>query len=1284
MSSRWRIGFDIGGTFTDFILTDSESGQIRLHKCLTTPEDPSVGALEGLAEITSAAGIALSDVGEMVHGTTLVTNAIIERRGAALGLITTRGFRDLLEMGTEQRYDIYDLFLQFPAPLVPRRRRLEVAERMDRDGNVVTPLDEAAVEAAARELAAAGAGAIAISFLHAYRNPAHERRAAEIVRQAAPGVAVSLSSEVVAELWEYQRTVTTCANAYVQPLMDRYLTRLERELWARGFRGALRLMHSAGGLVSPAAARAFPIRLLESGPAGGGLATALFGGRAGQKDVISFDMGGTTAKACLIEDGRAEIAPMMEAARVHRFKKGSGLPIKAPVIDMIEIGAGGGSIAALDEVGLLRVGPRSAGAAPGPACYGRGGTEPTVTDANVAMGWYDPAAFLGGRMPLDAAAAERALGRVGAKLGLTPIEAAWGIAKVVTESMAAAARVHLVEKGKDPRRYAMVGFGGAGPAYAAMVARALGVAEVIIPPASGAASALGFLVAPLSFEAVRSLPVVLAPGFDAGLVNGALDALEAECRARLAEAGVAASDMRVERSADMRLVGQVHETNVPLPGGAMGEDALDAIRAAFEQVYTRRYTALPPGATIEAISFRVRVIGPEPALSLRQAGADATGPARKGTRRIYFDGTWNETTVWDRYALRSGDRIAGPAIVEEGEATTLVPPGDSMSVDDAGNLRIAVASAAIPDAVITQDMPLETAVARIEADPIALEIMWSRLVTVVDEMWLTVCRTAFSLIISEAQDFACDILDPDGETLAHSPRAMPVFNLTVQRAVKALLERFPPDTLKPGDVLTTNDPWLCAGHLFDIAVVTPVFRDGRLVGLVACVGHVSDIGGTKDSLRARELYEEGIQIPPMKMAREGLLNEDLFALIRENVRNPDQVLGDIHSFIAANALGAERLLAFMREYGMHDLRALAAVVQGRSERAVRDAIRAIPDGTYRSTIQNNPLGEVLTYPVAITVAGNSMTVDFAGAPPQQPRGGLNSTLNYTEAHATYPLKCMLSPGVRGNAGCYRPFTVRAPEGSILNPAKPAAVNLRTRTGWYIAPNIFRALSKAAPNTVQSATGLPKSISLYGRDAAGRLYSDHLFMGGGQGGSARGDGKSGLLWPTSAANTSIELMEQRVPVLVEEKAYLTDTGGAGRHRGGLGQRVRLRKLYDDGLPTLTALYPEGVGIETPGLFGGASGGTARGLVRNAGTGEVLIDVGTGDLVTLTRPEEVAESVLCGGAGYGDPLARDVQAVLDDVRDGMISTEAASRDYGVAIGPDGAAEEDERRRRAPAAE
>jgi len=1280
----YRAGLDIGGTFTDFVLYDGERRRISLHKCLTTPHDPSVAALAGLGELAAQAGFAVGDIGEIIHGTTLVTNAIIERRGAKVGLLTTQGFRDVLEMGTEQRYDIYDLFLKFPEPLVPRSRRLEIPERMDARGRVVTPLDLDAVRVAARRLADDGVEAIAVCFLHAYRNPAHERAAAEALRREFPQLAVSLSCEVVAELREYPRAVTTCANAYVQPLMASYLARFEQELAARGFRGRLNLMHSAGGLISPASARAFPIRLIESGPAGGGLATALFGARAGQHDVLAFDMGGTTAKSCLVEGGRIEVAAMMEAARVHRFKRGSGLPIKAPVIDMIETGAGGGSIAEIDEVGLLRVGPRSAGADPGPACYGRGGSEPTVTDANLVLGYYDPAFFLGGRMALDRCAAMRAVARIGERLGL---EAAWGIHKVVTESMAAAARIYVVEKGKDPRRYALVGFGGAGPAHAAGVARILGIGAVIVPLASGAASCLGFLAAPLSFEHARSHPVRLVPGLDSRTVNRILAELDQDGRALLAEAGVAPSEMTIERSADMRLVGQMHEINVPLPAGAIDATSLDAVRAAFADVYAQRYTAVYADAAVEVISFRVRVVGPVPPLDLEQTEAAAPGRTKhKGVRQAWFGDGLVEAAVYDRYALEPGDRIEGPAIVEEREATTVVPPGDRLTVDAHLNLRIAVAVAAPASARVTTDTPLAQAVRRIEADPIALEIMWSRLVTVVDEMWLTVCRTAFSLIISEAQDFACELLDAKGETLTHSPRAMPVFNLCVPRTVKALLAKYPPETLRPGDVLVTNDPWLCAGHLFDIAVLSPVFVDDRLVGLVGTVGHVSDIGGTRDSLKAREIYEEGLQIPPMMLYRAGAPNEDLFELIRENVRNPAQVLGDVHSFVAANAVGAERLMAFMHEYGMHDLEALAAVLQGRAETAMREAIRALPNGTYSNEVWNNPLGTPLRYPLKLTVAGEAIELDFAGAPPQLAQGGLNCTLNYTAAHATYPLKCLLTPSVRGNAGCYRPFTVKAPAGSALNCDKPMAVNLRTRTGWYIAPNVFGALAKAAPERVQAATGLPVAVNIYGREPDGTVYSDHLFMGGGQGGSAGQDGVSALLWPTSAANTSIELFEQRVPVLVVEKTYVADSAGPGRSRGGLGQRVTLRKRDADGQPTLASVYPEGVAIEASGLFGGGAGRSARGLVRDA-SGAVARDCGTGELVTLKSGREVVEVSLSGGSGFGDPRTRPLAAVSRDLAEGFITSEGAERDYGAVVDRDGkvdAAASERRRELGTAAE
>jgi 5-oxoprolinase (ATP-hydrolysing)/N-methylhydantoinase A len=1262
-SQRFRLGVDIGGTFTDFVLFDAETQSTRLHKCLTTPDDPSIGALHGFDEIVRAASLDPAELGEIVHGTTLVTNALIERRGAATGLLTTQGFRDILEIGTEQRYDIYDLFLRFPAPLVDRAHRLEIAERMTADGESVLPLDERGVRMAAEQLVAEGTEAIAICFMHAYRNPAHERRARQLVLERFPALSVSISSDVVAEINEYPRFVTTAANAYVQPLISRYLERFERELEARGFTGAFRLMQSAGGLVSVEAARALPIRLLESGPAGGALASAWFGRAAGESNVLAFDMGGTTAKACLIEDGMPHIAPQLETARVHRFKNGSGLPIKAPVVDMIEIGAGGGSIAAIDEVGLLRVGPRSAGADPGPACYGRGGSEPTVTDASLALGYYDPDFFLGGRMALDLGAAERALERrIAAPLGLSVTEAAWGVHQVVAEAMAGAARIHLVEKGKDPRDSAMIGFGGAGPAFAAPIAHILGIREVIIPPASGAASAFGFLSAPLAVDLVRSLPVVLDESVDLAAVEAVFETLTAEGRAQLAAAGIAATDMTAARSADMRLVGQLHVITVPLPQAPLTQAAYGAIRAAFESVYTARYTQVPTEARLEILSFRIRVTGPVPPLALHQSGMtdgrDTT--ALKGTRRAYFSGGFVEANVYDRYALAAGTAIEGPALIEERESTTILPPGDRLTVDAIGNLRLEIAAAERAPVRIGADTAVDAAAALIEADPVTLEIMWSRLVTVAEEMWSTVIRTAFSLIISESQDFGCALLTADGETLAHSARVMPVFNLTLPNCVREVLRRYPAETLEPGDVLITNDPWLCAGHLFDLAIITPVFFEGRVVALMGTVGHVGDIGGNRDGMSVAELYEEGLQIPPMKLVKRGVENEDLFRLIGENVRDGEQVLGDVRSLIAANATGAARLVAFMREYGLADLRALAQVVQSRSEVAMRAAIRALPDGVYRSTITNNPTGTPMTFPVAVRVAGDAIEVDFAGAPPQTARGGINCTLTYTTAHATYPLKCMLTPSVRGNAGCYRPFAVKAPKGSILNCDKPAAVSLRTRTGWYIAPNIFRAMAGTAGDLVQSFSALPSLLSIYGKAEDGALFYDMLLLGGGQGGSNALDGKSSLLWPTSAATASIELLENRVPVLVWEKALILDSAGPGRQRGGLGVRVRLARRKQAVGPLKLIVAPEGIGLPIEGLFGGQAGATAGARILD-GDGRLVEELGPVTVVLLADASRQIELRLSGGSGFGDPRERDPAAIDDDVRQGYVSPAAAAQHY-----------------------
>jgi len=683
-----RIGVDVGGTFTDLVLVDGARGRVLTGKRLTTPDDPGRAILDGIARLLEEAGEQIGAVRQVVHGTTLVTNTVIERKGARIGLITTKGFRDSLELGREMRYDLYDLFLEKPDPLVPRQRRIAVQERLNAAGEVLLPLAEQEVRDAARSLKAQGVEAVAVCFLHSYLDPTLERRAGEILAEELPGVPITLSSDVAPEIREYERANTASVNAYVMPLMDRYLQRLEAELQARGLRGKLHLMLSAGGIATVRHARANPVQLIESGPAAGAMAAMHVGRAAGLSEMISFDMGGTTAKMCLIEGGEAEHASTFEAARVKRFRKGSGLPLKVPVIDLIEIGAGGGSIAQASAMGLLTVGPESAGAVPGPVCYGRGGTQPTVTDADLLLGYLSPDYFLGGEMGLDRARMEGAMEEhLGKPLGLTPLEAAAGIHAVVNENMAAATRMYIAEKGRDPRRYTLLAFGGAGPVHAYGLAKLLKISRILVPAGAGVASALGFLVAAPAIDLVRSGVARLA-AVDWDRVARHYAEMEAEARRLLAETGAREEEIVFRRSADMRYVGQGFDIPVPLP------ETLNAasVQAAFLDAYQRLFDRRVEGPPTEVLSWRLHATGTRPEVPPVRGTAEA-GESRKGSRLAWFPQTGlTETAVHDRYRLQPGLRLRGPAVVEERESTTVIGPDASFSLDEQGNLVIEIES----------------------------------------------------------------------------------------------------------------------------------------------------------------------------------------------------------------------------------------------------------------------------------------------------------------------------------------------------------------------------------------------------------------------------------------------------------------------------------------------------------------------------------------------------------------------------------------------------------------
>ena len=683
------IGVDVGGTFTDFVAVHDD-GRMSVVKHLTTPSDPSIGVLEGIVRLAEEAGADPAATSRLIHGTTLVANSLIERRGAKTALLTTEGFRDVLEIGRESRYDLYDLNLERPEPLIPRPLRFGVGERVRADGTVLEPIDEAELEALAGRLRELGVESVAVSFLHAYGNSAHERQARAVISREAPEIDVTLSSEVSPEWREYERTSTAAANAFVRPLVKRYLERLERGFEQLGIRDRLYILLSQGGMTSAQVAAELAIQLVESGPAGGVMAATYFGRRIGLEELISFDMGGTTTKVSLVEGGVPHHVPELEVARVARFKRGSGLPLKIPAIELVEIGAGGGSIGRVDALRLLKVGPQSAGADPGPACYGRGGEHATVTDADLALGLLNPDYFLGGEMALRPDLASAALARLGDQIGLDEVGCARGIFEIVSDQMALAMQTHVVERGQDPRNFALVAFGGAGPVHAFEIARRLRIGRIVCPPSAGVASALGFLVSPFAIDLVRTALFRLG-AVDWELVDHCYGEMEAQARDLLARSRADVDGVLFERTVDMRYGGQGYTVPVPIPPGRLSADLDVPLREAFDMAYARRFGSHLTTAPVDALHWRLSAKVPLPDITIAESEL-AAGDARKGEREAYFPSESASvlTPVFDRYRLPVGARIPGPALIEERESTIVVGPSGTVETDPLGNLLISL------------------------------------------------------------------------------------------------------------------------------------------------------------------------------------------------------------------------------------------------------------------------------------------------------------------------------------------------------------------------------------------------------------------------------------------------------------------------------------------------------------------------------------------------------------------------------------------------------------------
>jgi N-methylhydantoinase A len=686
-----RIAFDIGGTFTDFVLEDTRTGKRHFGKLPSTPSEPARGVLEGLGEILQRTGVPAGDVTTLLHATTVATNAVLERKGAKTALITTKGFRDILIIGRQKRYETYDLYLDKPQPLVRRRDIFELAERVHYDGRVESKAQAEDIDALLDEIHQRGYESLAVSLLHAYADPSHERLVGERAAAVNGSLSISLSSDVSAKFREYERTSTAVANAYIKPLVGKYVRALEKSLAARGVNADLFLMQSNGGLVSPELAAENPIRIVESGPAAGVLMCAEVGREEGFDHVLTFDMGGTTAKLGAIDHGVPAIVPTFEVDQV-RYRKGSGLPLNIAAIELLEIGAGGGSIGTTD-MGLIKVGPESSGAEPGPICYGRGGTRPTVTDANLVLGYLDSKSFNGGAMPLDLTGATAGVAKhIGEPLGLEPAEAAWGIYTIANTNMERAMRIVSVERGRDPRKYTMVAFGGAGPLHACRLARAIGIPKVIVPHGAGVGSAIGLLEANSKLDQSITRVLRLAAGVENSAAEIYAD-LEKRVQRDLDRLRSQAKPVW-SRFAYMRYAGQGHEIRVDLPDGALDATFADEAAKRFQEAYAQVYGYRDRGAGIEIVDWYLAATLPNAVSSGREKPAlpDKAGTAKRGERKAYFPekGGFVDCAVYDRYALARGEVIEGPAIIEERESTVLVLPGDSASVSEHGNLVIMV------------------------------------------------------------------------------------------------------------------------------------------------------------------------------------------------------------------------------------------------------------------------------------------------------------------------------------------------------------------------------------------------------------------------------------------------------------------------------------------------------------------------------------------------------------------------------------------------------------------
>lgn len=1257
-----RIGVDVGGTFTDLYYLDDEQRTSVVEKVPSTPDDPSQAVLDGLVRLSTKAGVALSDIDQLVHGTTVPTNTALTHKGAEVGMITTHGFRDILHIARHKKPYNFSLQQELPwqtQPLVKRRHRLTVHERITAPhGDVLVTLDDDEVRTRVRELKAAGVEAIAVCLLHSYLNPSHEQRIGEIVQEEFPEAYLSLSSDIVPLYREYERFSTTALNAYVGPRVSRYLSRLQSEAQKLGFAHEILMMQSSGGMIPLADAARCPVSLMMSGPVGGLIGGMWAAEQSGHNNVVTLDIGGTSADIGVVYEGELRMRHLLDT-------KIGDYQAMIPMVDVDTIGAGGGSIAFQDAGGVFRVGPQSAGATPGPVCYGRGGTEPTSTDAQAFLGRMRPGRTLAGSgLDLDLKAAREVFNTLGSSMNMTAEEAAIGALQIQKFGMTQAIEENSVRRGYDPRDFILVAAGGAGALFACDIAAELEVPKVLVPANPGIIAAIGLLATDETYEYVATERFK----FDNVVpqrIQRSFEQLEAKAVERLDSENIAPDRRKIEWLADARYEGQGYEVRFSVPKGNIDEQWLAEVEQAFHAAHLEEFGHQFEHGVVEVINIRVDASAvmdelPTPLPNTSGGLADALIESRPVTFDVEGKPTTVDTGFYDREKLGVGTEFVGPVIIEQYDSTVIVPPGFSGVVDEVGNL------------VLT--CPSSTETAEKLATPIMMRVIGGALNSAAKEMASVLFRMAYSSIIRESEDLGAGLFDRDGNVLAESD-STPMFMGSMPKIVRGVISVLGED-IHEGDIILHNDPYLGATHSPDVAIIQPIFHDGQLVGFSGASGQIIDNGGAFSGLMVdiQDVQSEGTIFRAVKVYEKGVRQESLIRHILNNTRTPTSNEGDFQAMIAACNLASNRYLSLIERYGLEAVEDAGQSWINYSERMLRQEIAKIPDGVYETDMgylddDGRNYGEKLPIAVKVIVDGDEITYDLTGSSAQVPTAYNCAFEGTTVSAFTFITRMMFLDEkafpvfVPQNEGMLKPLKVIAPEGTIFNPTYPAATFSRFSQVQRAVDLALKALAPVIPERVTAGNSAHIHFMSYsGWDDEANEYWVYLEVNEGSYGARQDsdgpDSVDNLI--SNTRNNPIEELEWRFPMRTDRYELRDEPAAAGEYRGGIGI-VRENTFLTD-----TIITCEGERHESDrpwGAYGGHEGLNAS-IVKNPGregeenwpskvTGRQLL---SGDSVQITVPS---------GGGFGHPMKRDANKVLSDVLDGFTTIEAAERDYGVVL-------------------